>query len=252
MPCKRIIACLDVRDGRTVKGRCFQNLEDMGDPAEQAVRYQCQGADEIVILDIAASLDSRSTMLDWVEKTAEMLSIPLTAGGGIRTLQDATSLLAAGADKVTVNTSAVENPGLITAIADRYGRQCCVLAVDAVKKKNRWSVLVKGGTEDTGIGVLNWAERVCHLGCGEILLTSWNRDGTSGGFDTDLTRAVSSVVEVPVVASGGAGCPGHFTSVFMDGLADAALAAGILHRKLYTIGDIKQKLLEDGIEVRPC
>ena len=252
MPCKRVIACLDVRDGRTVKGSCFQNLEDMGDPADQAALYQLQGADEIVILDIAASLSSRSTTLSWIEEAADRLSIPLTAGGGVRNLQDATSLLSAGADKVTINTAAVENPQLIREIAEMYGRQCCVLAVDAAKRNNCWSVLVKGGSEDTGTDVLEWAKKACDLGCGEILLTSWNRDGTSMGFDIDLTRAVSSVSRVPVVASGGAGCPEHFTSVLREGCADAALAAGILHRKLYTIGDIKQELLKSGIEVRPC
>lgn len=252
MPCKRIIACLDVKDGRTVKGTHFQNLEDMGDPADQAELYQEQGADEIVLLDISASLNARSTMLKWVERTADRLSIPLTAGGGVRCLKDASALLGAGADKVTVNTAAVECPGLISEIAHRYGRQCCVLAVDAAGKHNRWNVLVKGGTVNTGVDVLEWTRKACVMGAGEILLTSWNRDGTSQGFDTDLTRAVSLVSCVPVVASGGAGCPEHFTSVFKDGFADAALAAGILHRKSCTIGEIKQKLTEDGIEVRPC
>ncbi len=252
MPCKRIIACLDVRDGRTVKGRCFKNLEDMGDPAEQAALYQEQGADEIVLLDISASLNARGTMLRWIEKTADRLSIPLTAGGGVRSLEDATALLDAGADKVTVNTAAVEMPGLISEIAGRYGRQCCVLAVDAVRKHSHWNVLVKGGTVNTGIDVTEWVQRACTLGSGEILLTSWNRDGTAQGFDIELTRAVSLVTGVPVIASGGAGCPEHFISVFREGLADAALAAGILHRKICTIGDIKQKLSEEEIEVRPC
>ena len=252
MPCKRIIACLDVREGRTVKGRCFQNLEDMGDPADQASLYQLQGADEIVMLDISASLSSRPTMLCWVEQTADRLSIPLTAGGGVRNLKDASSLLAAGADKVTINTAAVENPELIREISEKYGRQCCVLAIDASWRSNGWSVLVKGGSEDTGVDVLEWTKEACNLGCGEILLTSWNRDGTSMGFDIELTRAVSTISLVPVVASGGAGCPGDFTSVFKEGCADAALAAGILHRQLYTIGDIKDELLGKGIEVRPC
>ncbi len=252
MPCKRIIACLDVKDGRTVKGTCFQNLEDMGDPADQAELYQEQGADEIVLLDISASQNGRSPMLIWIERTADRLSIPLTAGGGVRCLQDATALLDAGADKVTVNTAAVNSPELISEIANRYGRQCCVLAVDAARKNDSWNVLVKGGTVNTGMDVLEWTRKACILGAGEILLTSWNRDGTSQGFDTNLTKNVSLVSTVPVIASGGAGCPKHFTSVFKEGHADAALAAGILHRKSCTIGEIKQQLTEDGIEVRPC
>lgn len=252
MACKRIIACMDVKNGRTVKGVSFANLVDLGEPGELAALYQEQGADEIVLLDISASGENRSTSLRWVERTADRLSIPLTAGGGVSTLDHASALLNSGADKVTVNTAAVRNPELITDIARRYGSQCCVAAVDCRKRSNSWTVLVNGGTEDTSMQVTDWVEIACNAGCGEILLTSWDRDGTTQGFDNELTLAVSELAPVPVIASGGAGCPEDFTAVFTRGKADAALAAGILHRKTYTIEEIKNELLGNGIEVRPC
>lgn len=252
MACKRIIACMDVQNGRTVKGVNFTNLVDMGDPAEKAFLYQEQGADEIVLLDISASNEKRSTAIEWVKKTANLLSIPLVAGGGISNLDTVSALLDSGADKITVNTAAVRKPELISEVANRYGSQCCVVAVDCRKHGDYWTVLVNGGREDTGIPVYRWVNRICKAGCGEILLTSWDRDGTGLGIDLELTKMVSEAVSVPVIASGGIGSPEHFTRAFKVGKADAVLSAGILHRGTYSIGEIKNELLKNGIEVRPC
>lgn len=252
MTCRRIIACLDVKEGKTVKGVNFGDLQNAGCPASQAFEYQEQGADEIVMLDISASREDRRVMAPWVGMVASRLSIPLTAGGGVDSLGDAELLLNSGADRVTVNTAAVANPDLISGIARRFGSQCCVAAVDARRRGDSWTVLVRGGTVDTGMDLVRWVKEVCRLGAGEILLTSWDRDGTAKGFDLRMIREVADSVSVPVVASGGAGNPGHFTSLFRNTAADAALAAGILHRKETTVGRIKSRLMNDGIEVRPC
>ena len=252
MACKRVIACLDLQDGRTVKGVNFQGLKDLGDPAELALMYQDQGADEITVLDVTASSRKRPADTVCVERIARNLSIPLCAGGGVKTLEHARLLLESGADKVSVNSAATGNPDLISEIAMRYGSQCCVLAVDAAWKGSFWTVLTHGGTRDTGMELLTWIRKGVFAGCGEILLTSWNRDGTGQGFDIPLTAAVSNACSVPVVASGGAGKPSDFIDVFLKGNADAALAAGILHRNEFTVKQIKDELEKSGIEVRPC
>ena len=254
MACKRIIACLDVMNGRTVKGTGFKNLQDMGDPEEMANSLQEQGADEIAFLDITASREKRPANMEWLRRAANSLSIPLTAGGGVTTLEHAANLLEAGADKVTVNTQAVVNPKLITEIADRYGSQCCTVAIDAAQGKapNGYTVRTMGGTLDTKIELRNWLRTAEAAGAGEILLTSWNRDGTRQGFHIPMLALAKGTVTVPVIASGGAGCPEHFTEVFKKAKADAALAAGILHRGEYTIRQIKETMEQEGIEVRPC
>jgi cyclase len=253
MACKRIIACLDVMNGRTVKGTRFENLKDLGDPAAMALYYQEQGADEITLLDITASPENRTTRTEWVKNTAKQLSIPLTAGGGVKTLEDAAEILDAGADRVTVNTQAVKNPGLITQIANRYGSQCCTLAIDTREKSSKENtVLINGGRTDTKIELISWIRTAQNAGAGEILLTSWNRDGTKKGFHIAPTKRAAEATSLPLIASGGAGCPGHFTEVFTKTKATAALAAGILHRGEYTIRQIKETLKQEGIEVRPC
>lgn len=251
MLCKRIIPCLDVQDGRTVKGVKFQQLKDMGDPMELAVRYQEQRADELVFLDISATRRGRSIVYDLVRRVSRELLIPFTVGGGIRSFDDASRLLENGADKVSVNTAAVNEPQLITRIADRYGSQCCVVAVDARKaSEEHWEVLTSGGTNPTGLDALEWCGRAEELGAGEILLTSWDRDGTTDGFDLELTSRVSGAAGIPVIASGGAGGPSHFLEVFTTGKADAALAAGIFHRGEWSIPRLKEELHQKGIEVR--
>jgi imidazole glycerol-phosphate synthase subunit HisF len=249
----RIIPCLDTDGVRVVKGVHFAELRDAGDPVELAARYNAEGADELVVLDIAASRDNRPTFLETIRRVAEQLAIPLSAGGGIRSLEDARSVVRAGADKVTVNTSAVEHPELITALSREFGAQAVVLAIDAKRESGRWEVRVRGGRSATGLDARDWARRGVSLGAGEILLTSVDRDGTQSGFDTDLTAAISLAVNVPVIASGGAKTTQHFYEVFTNGAADAALAASIFHDNVQSIGKLKSFLAQKGVAVRlPC
>ena len=251
MLAKRIIPCLDVTAGRVVKGVRFVDLRDAGDPVELAERYNAQSADELVFLDITASSDERETMSEVVERTARKVFIPLTVGGGIRSVADARRLLMAGADKVSLNTAAVRRPELITELSEEFGGQAVVLAIDARRRGPRaWNVYTKGGRVDEGMDAVAWAERGAELGAGEILLTSMDTDGVQTGFDCELTRTVSRAVKVPVIASGGAGKPEHFVRVFDEGEADAALAASIFHYGSYTVNDLKQHLAEHGIPVR--
>jgi len=250
MTAKRIIPCLDVKDGRVVKGVNFLNLKDKGDPVELASRYEEEGADEIVFLDISATVEGRKTLFEKVRQTAEVISVPLTVGGGIRSLQDAEKAFDSGADKVSINTAAVENKGLITQIADQFGRQALVVAIDAKRIGNSFRVFVRSGTQDTGLEVVAWAREVEALGAGEILLTSIDRDGTRMGYDIELTDAVSRAVRIPVIASGGAGEMRHFLEVFERTKADAALAAGVFHEGLIRIPELKSYLKKNGVEVR--
>ena len=250
MLCKRIIPCLDVSAGRTVKGIRFQKLRDVGDPVEQALAYQEQGADELVFLDISATNEGREALLHVVEAVALRLMMPFTVGGGVSSLERATRLLESGADKIAVNTAAVERPELIDEIASRYGSQCCILAVDARRKGGSWEVLTHGGRRSSGRDALEWAREAASRGAGEILLTSWDRDGTLSGFDLELTRLFSLKLPVPVIASGGAANPGHFLEVFRDAAADAALAASIFHDGTFTVREIKEELRRNEIEVR--
>lgn len=254
--CKRIIPCLDVdTNGRTVKGVQFQGLRDMGAPVEMAAAYEAQGADELLFLDISASHEGRKTLGELVSRVAQVLSIPFTVGGGISTLAHVTDLLARGADKVSINSSAVANPQLIADIASHCGSQCCVLAIDARRGPDRhgrpsWDVLVKGGRVSTGMDALDWARQAVALGAGEILLTSWDKDGTRDGFDLPLTRQLATALPVPVIASGGAAGPQSFIDVFSEGAADAALAASIFHEGQWTVDGLKRELLPAGIAVR--
>ena len=249
----RVIPCLDVTDGRVVKGVNFVDLRDAGDPVELAARYDDQGADELVFLDITASSDRRSTMVDVVSRAAEQVFIPFTVGGGVREVADARALLRAGADKVSVNTAAVTRPELISDIAAEFGSQCVVCAIDARwdDGARSWIVHVNGGRTSTGMDVVGWAERVVALGAGEILLTSMDRDGTRDGFDLALTRAVSSSVGVPVVASGGVGTLAHLAEGIIDGGATGVLAASIFHFGEHTIAEAKKVMAAHGIRVRP-
>jgi cyclase len=249
----RIIPCLDTDGGRVVKGVNFVGLRDAGDPAELAARYNSEGADELVVLDIAASRDRRPTFLETTRRVAAELAIPLTAGGGIRSLEDARSVVRAGADKVTVNTAAVERPELISELSREFGRQAVVLAIDAKRLDEHWDVMVRGGRESASLDALEWAKIGVACGAGEILLTSVDRDGTQLGFDTPLTAAISRSVSVPVIASGGAKLPEHFAEIFSEGAADAALAASIFHDGVQSIRELKQFLAACKIEVRlPC
>jgi imidazole glycerol-phosphate synthase subunit HisF len=249
---RRIIPCLDVQDGRVVKGVRFVNVQDAGDPVALAGLYDREGADEIVFLDITASVEGRGALLDVVRRTAEAVFIPLTVGGGIRDAEDVRRMLLAGADKVAVNTAAVQRPALISEAADRFGSQCVVVAIDAKHAgPSRWEVYTHGGRRSTGVDAVAWAERAVALGAGEILLTSIDRDGTQDGYDVELTRTVSDAVSVPVVASGGAGDPGHIYAALTDGRADAALAAGVFHRGELRIRDVKVYLELRGVPVRP-
>jgi cyclase len=252
MLCKRIIPCLDVDHGRTVKGVNFQGLRDVGDPATLAEAYREQGADELVFLDVSATVEGRETMVEVVTQVADVLTIPFTVGGGITTLDRVRRLLAAGADKVSVNSGAVHRPALVDEIASACGSQCCVLAVDAKRKRDAdgWEVLTHGGRKPTGLDALAWAREAVNRGAGEILLTSWDRDGTLAGFDLELTAAFSTGLPVPVIASGGAGGPGCFVDVFTEGRADAALAASIFHDGTWTVRALKEILKSRGIEVR--
>lgn len=247
----RVIPCLDVRDGRVVKGVNFVNLTDEGDPVELAERYASEGADEICYLDISASPDGRPTMLDVVRRTAENVFVPLTVGGGVRSADDMKATLRAGADKVGVNTAAVQRPELISECAARFGRQCVVLAIDARRQDDgTFEVVVNGGRTPTGRDAITWASEGVERGAGEILLTSMDADGTKDGFDTQLTRAVSDAVEVPVIASGGAGSADHCVSAVLDGGASAVLAASIFHRREIEIHAVKQAMAAAGIPVR--
>jgi cyclase len=253
----RVIPCLDVTNGRVVKGTNFVNLRDAGDPAELAAQYDLEGADELVFLDITASSDGRETMVDVVARTAEQVFIPLTVGGGIRTVEDARRMLRAGADKVSVNTAAVENPQLIADIAAEFGSQCVVCAIDAKKvvafaDSSQFEVYLHGGRTPTGIDARSWAEKAARMGAGEILLTSMDRDGTKEGFDIQLTRHIADVVEVPVIASGGVGTLDHLVEGVIQGRADAVLAASIFHFGEFTIAEAKQAMARAGIVVRPA
>ena len=249
----RIIPCLDTDGARVVKGVNFVGLRDAGDPVALAARYNAEGADELVVLDIAASRDRRPTFLETIRRVAAELAIPLAAGGGIRTLEDARSVVRAGADKVTVNTAAVARPELISELSREFGAQAVVLAIDAKRVEDRWDVMVRGGRDSANRDALMWAQRGIELGAGEILLTSVDRDGTQIGFDTPLTRAISRAVSVPVIASGGAKVPEHFAQIFSEGAADAALAASIFHDSVQSIRELKQFLSDRNIEVRlPC
>lgn len=250
MLAKRIIPCLDVTAGRVVKGVNFVNLRDAGDPVELAQRYNEQGADEVVFLDITASSDERNTMVDVVFRTAQRVFIPLTVGGGIREVRDARKILVSGADKVSVNTAAVRRSELITELSKEFGAQAVVLAIDARRKGDSWTVHTKGGRVDEGIDVIEWAQRGEALGAGEILLTSMDTDGVQKGFDCALTRAVSRATRIPVIASGGGGTPEHFLEVLTSGEADAALAASIFHYGTYTVNDLKEFLDKNNIPVR--
>ncbi len=250
MLARRIIPCLDVSAGRVVKGVNFVNLRDAGDPVELAERYNDQGADEIVFLDITASSDGRDTMVDVVARTAKRVFIPLTVGGGIRSVDDARRILHAGAEKISVNTAAVRRPDLLTELSAEFGAQAVVLAIDARKQGRSWNVFTKGGRHDEGIDAVEWARRGEQLGAGEILLTSMDTDGVKSGFDCALTRAVSEATRIPVIASGGAGKAEDFLEVFREGHADAALAASIFHYDEYTVGDLKRYLASTGVEVR--
>ena len=247
---KRIIACLDVNAGRVVKGIQFEQLRDAGDPAELAAAHSAAGADEIVLLDITATAESRQTLLDTVRRTAKQLFIPFTVGGGIRSLEDAAAVLDCGADKVAMNSAAIAQPELITRVAERYGSQAVVVAVDARQRTPAaWEVFVWGGRKATGIDALEWAAKAEQLGAGEILLTSMDRDGTKAGFDCPLTKTIATNVRIPVIASGGAGEPQHFVEVFQEGAADAALAASVFHFGLKSVATIKRTLREAGVPV---
>jgi len=253
MLAKRIIPCLDVKNGRTVKGVNFKDLVDLGDPTALAAHYAKVGADELVFLDISATDERRATMNSWVKKVASTLNIPFTVGGGISSVDDVLALLDAGADKISINTSAVLNPSLIDEIAKRCGSQCVVVAIDTFYdevKKNAF-VYTHGGKKETAIQTLHWVKEITSRGAGEILLTSINHDGTKNGFALELTANVSQLAGIPVIASGGAGNEQHFKDVFTTGKADAALAAGIFHRNELSIPDLKKYLLNEGINVRP-
>ncbi len=249
---KRIIPCLDVHDGRVVKGVNFVNLVDAGDPVEIAAAYDQAGADELVFLDITASSDNRATKVELVQRVAEKVFIPFTVGGGIRTVEDFKAILREGADKVAVNSAAIMNPSLIREAADKFGSQCVVVAIDAKRRADGsgWNIYKNGGRVDMGIDAVEWAVKANQLGAGEILLTSMDCDGTKNGYDNELTRIVSEKVSIPVIASGGAGSLEHFRDVFVQGKADAALAASLFHFKELEIRDVKKYLHEQGISVR--
>jgi cyclase len=248
----RIIPCLDVKDGRVVKGINFVDLRDAGDPVEQARIYDEQGADELCFLDITASVEGRDTIVDVVARTAEVCFMPVTVGGGVRSVEDVRKLLLAGADKVAINTAAVERPELVREAAEHFGSQCIVVALDAKQSApGMWEVFTHGGREPTGLDAVEWAARVVDLGAGEILLTSMDRDGTRRGFDTELTRAVADRVTVPVIASGGVGSLDHLAEGIRDGHASAVLAASIFHFGEHTIAETKAHLAAQGVQVRP-
>ena len=246
----RIIPCLDVKDGRVVKGINFLNLIDAGDPVEQAKHYSNNGADEICFLDISASLENRDTMVNVVEKTANEVFIPLTVGGGISSIENIQALLKAGADKVSINSAAIKNPNIIKEASEYFGNQCIVVAVDAKKHDNDWFVYSHGGTQKTDVFALNWIERVQNLGAGEILLTSMDRDGTKSGFDNELLRKVSEFLKIPLIASGGVGSLDHFYDGVVKGKADALLAASVFHFNEISIKEVKKYLKKKNINIR--
>lgn len=248
---KRIIPCLDVKDGRVVKGVNFVNLRDAGDPVEIAKKYSDEGADEVCFLDITASHEERNTMIDVVERTAGQVFVPLTVGGGVRTLEDVRALLLAGADKVSINTAAVNNPDFVTEAAQMFGSQCIVVAIDARNVgEGKWEVYTHGGRNPTGIDAVEWAKKMEANGAGEILLTSMDKDGTKSGYDLELTRVISRSLSIPIIASGGAGTLEHLADGVKDGEADAVLVASIFHYGEHTIGEAKEHMRERGIPVR--
>ena len=252
---RRVIPCLDVANGRVVKGTRFVDLTDEGDPPELASRYADEGADELVFLDISAAPEGRGTLLEIVERTARRAFVPLTVGGGVRSVVEMRDVLRAGADKVSLNTAAVAEPTLISRCASRFGRQAVVVAIDARRSgvevaAPAWEVVVKGGRDGTGLDVIGWAERAVDLGAGELLVTSMDRDGTRSGYDTELLRAITSRVGVPVIASGGAAGPSDFVTAVVDGGADAVLAASIFHRRIHSIADVKAAMAGAGLSVR--
>ena len=250
MLAKRIIPCLDVNAGRVVKGINFVDLRDAGDPVEIARRYDDQGADEVTFLDITASSDARDLILPVIEAVADQVFIPLTVGGGVRSVEDVRRLLNAGADKISINTAAIHNPDLVKDCAEKFGSQCIVVAIDAKRVGDHWEVFTHGGRNATGLDAVAWAKRVAELGAGEILLTSMDRDGTGQGFDLELTRAVSQAVNIPVIASGGVGNLDHLVDGVTKGAADAVLAASIFHFGQHTIGEAKQYMADRGVCVR--
>ncbi|MFB3885622.1 MAG: imidazole glycerol phosphate synthase subunit HisF [Thermodesulfobacteriota bacterium] len=250
MLAKRIIPCLDVKNGRVVKGTQFVDLKDAGDPVENAMAYDQQGADEIAFLDITASYEERNILIDIVRRTAEEIFIPLTVGGGVRTLEDIRKLLKAGADKVSINTAAVKDPHFVERGSKRFGSQCVVIAIDAKRKDGGWEVFTHGGRTPTGIDAVLWAKRMEEMGAGEILLTSMDRDGTKDGYDIELTRTISEQVGIPVIASGGVGTLEHLYEGLILGKADAVLAASIFHYREYTIAQVKEYLKRKGVVVR--
>ncbi len=250
MLAKRIIPCLDVTNGRVVKGVNFVDLIDAGDPVEIAKKYNDQGADELTFLDITASSDNRDLILGIIERVAEQVFIPLTVGGGVRTVNDVRRLLNAGADKVSINTSAINNPSLVSNAADRFGSQCIVVAIDAKKTGNDWEIFTYGGRNPTGLNAISWAKEMVRRGAGELLITSMDKDGTKSGFDNELNAAISSEVDVPIVASGGVGNLDHLVDGIIDGKADAVLAASIFHFGEYTITEAKNHMRHKKVEVR--
>ncbi|MDH3252227.1 MAG: imidazole glycerol phosphate synthase subunit HisF [Ignavibacteria bacterium] len=249
---KRIIPCLDIRDGKVVKGVKFQGLVELGNPASHARYYNDEGADELVILDVTASRESRRSVVQVIESVADSVFIPLVVGGGIRTNDDVRDMLRAGADRVSLNTAAIRDPSLISEAADRFGTQCILVAIDAKQRADGsgWNVFIVGGQDDTGKDVLEWAKEAEERGAGEILLTSMDRDGTQSGYDIALLKAVSSAVSIPLIASGGAGKVEHFAEAFSAGGADAVLAASLFHNRTLTIPDLKQYLSSKGVEIR--
>jgi len=247
---KRVIVCLDVTGGRVVKGVRFSDLRDIGDPAALAAQYEAAGADELVFLDVSATVGGRATLLDAVRRTAERVFVPLTVGGGIASVEDATRALRAGADKVAVNSAAVTRPELLTELSRRFGAQCVVVSIDARRSGERWAVFTRAGTTPTGLDAIAWARECVDLGAGEIILTSIDRDGTRSGYDVELTRAVADAVTVPVIASGGAGSPEHVVDVLSRAAADAALIAGVVHDGQITIATIKRALAARNILIR--
>ena len=251
---KRIIPCLDVNNNRVVKGINFLNLRDAGDPVEVAKAYDKAGADEIVFLDITASSDARNTVVDMVRRVAENVFIPFTVGGGIRTIEDFKAILRVGADKISINSAAINNPNLVAQAADKFGSQCVVVAIDAKRRPDGsgWNIYKNGGRIDMGIDAVEWARKVNDLGAGEILLTSMDCDGTKEGYDIELTKAISSQVNIPVIASGGAGTMEHFYDALTEGKADAALAASLFHYKELEINELKKYLKSRGVSVRLC
>lgn len=250
MIARRIIPCLDIKDGRTVKGTNFVNLRDAGDPIELARRYAQSGADELVFLDISATIEKRKTLVPLVKQIGKVLEIPFTVGGGIRSIELVDELLQSGADKVSINSSAISNPNLLTSISDKYGSQCLVVAIDANIVDGRWNVFVKGGTQDTNLNLFEWAEKVVDLGAGEILFTSMLRDGTKSGFEIEALKRMTQCVNVPIIASGGAGKVEHFVELFNETKVTAGLAASIFHYKEIEISELKRQLKKQNILVR--